>query len=88
MKTIHTKQEQDYLKTVGQNIRKARQSLELSQEKFALKCKLDRTYISDVERGERNISLLNLQKIAKALKVTVGSLLEYLCHLKQDVYCI
>ncbi len=38
-------------------------------------CKLDRTYISDVDRGVRNISLLNLWKIAKALKVPINTLL-------------
>ena len=67
MKTPYSKQEQDYLREVGQRIRTARQSLGVSQEIFAKTCKLDRTYISDVERGGRNISLLNLRKIATAL---------------------
>jgi ribosome-binding protein aMBF1 (putative translation factor) len=49
METGYTKIEQAYLQVVGQNIREARQNLGLSQEKFALVCKLDRTYISDVE---------------------------------------
>ena len=74
MKTGYTKTEQAYLQVVGQKIREARQNLKLSQEKFALVCKLDRTYISDVERGERNISLLNLRKIAKALQVPMNTL--------------
>ena len=74
MKTGYTKTEQAYLQVVGQKIREARQNLGLSQEKFALVCKLDRTYISDVERGERNISLLNLRKIAKALQVPMNTL--------------
>jgi transcriptional regulator with XRE-family HTH domain len=75
MKTTYTKKENDFLKDVGQNIRDARQSIELSQEKFAQVCKLDRTYISDVERGERNISLLNLRKIALALNVPPSELM-------------
>jgi len=79
MSNTYTKQEQKYLQQVGQNIRDARQLTGLSQEKFALVCKLDRTYISDVERGERNLSLLNLRKIAKALKVSVSEL----CDLKK-----
>ena len=79
MSSTYSKQEQKYLQQVGQNIRDARQLTGLSQEKFALVCKLDRTYISDVERGERNISLLNLNKIAKALKVPVSEL----CDIKK-----
>ena len=74
MSSTYTKQEQKYLQQVGQNIRDARQLSGLSQEKFALLCKLDRTYISDVERGERNISLLNLRKIGKAFKVSASEL--------------
>jgi len=74
MSSTYTKQEQKYLQQVGQNIRDARQLTGLSQEKFALVCKLDRTYISDVERGERNISLLNLRKIANALKVPISEI--------------
>jgi len=76
MGNTYTKQEQKYLQQVGQNIRDARQLIGLSQEKFAVVCKLDRTYISDVERGERNLSLLNLRKIAKALKVPLSQIVE------------
>ena len=75
MKTTYTKQEYAFLKEVGQRIKVARQNLGQSQETFAKTCKLDRTYISDVERGERNISLLNLNKISKALKLPPSSFL-------------
>ena len=74
MKTECTKTEHKYLQVVGQNIRSARLNLGLSQEKFAKVCKLDRTYISDVERGERNLSLLTLRKFSKALKISVSEL--------------
>jgi transcriptional regulator with XRE-family HTH domain len=75
MGNSYAKQDQKFLKEVGQKIRTARQKIELSQEAFAQVCMLDRTYISDVERGERNLSLLNLRKIAQALNVTMSSLI-------------
>lgn len=53
----------------GTNVRKYRMRLELSQEKFAEKCGLHRTYISDIECFRRSISLDNIQKIADALGV-------------------
>jgi DNA-binding XRE family transcriptional regulator len=76
MATEYTKQEQDYLVKVGNRLRELRkQQTGLSQEDFARTCGLDRTYISDIERGTRNISLLNLRKIAKALKIQPAELL-------------
>ena len=53
----------------GTNVRKYRMRLGLSQEKFAEKCGLHRTYISDIECFRRSISLDNIQKIADALEV-------------------
>ncbi|MGA2322272.1 MAG: helix-turn-helix transcriptional regulator [Sedimentisphaerales bacterium] len=67
-----------YLKKVGLSIRQARQKKGLSQEALALAADLDRSYIGGVERGERNISIINLKKIADALKVTVPQLLKKL----------
>jgi transcriptional regulator with XRE-family HTH domain len=58
----------------GERVRKIRKAKGLSQEALALSCDLDRTYIGGVERGERNISLVNIHTIAKALKVSVGEL--------------
>jgi transcriptional regulator with XRE-family HTH domain len=54
----------------GDRLRQLRKAKELSQETLALVCDLDRTYIGGVERGERNISLINIYKIADALGVS------------------
>lgn len=56
-------------------MRKLRIEANLSQEKLAFACDLDRTYIGSVERGERNVSVINLRKIAKSLGVKVSDLL-------------
>lgn len=49
-----------------------RKNQNLSQEKLAERANLDRTYIGGVERGERNISILNIEKISKALQVDIS----------------
>lgn len=59
----------DILRVFGDNVRKYREQLGISQEAFAEKCGLHRTYISAVERQRRSISLSNIQKIADALEV-------------------
>jgi transcriptional regulator with XRE-family HTH domain len=61
----------------GERVRVLRQARSLSQEALALAAELDRTYIGGVERGERNISLLNIQKIAQALNVSLTDLLQF-----------
>lgn len=58
----------------GTRLRELRQDKGLSQEALALACGLDRTYIGGVERGERNISLVNIHRIAQALGVSVRKL--------------
>jgi transcriptional regulator with XRE-family HTH domain len=60
---------------VGRAIRKRRLTLRLSQEALAERAGLHWTYIGGIERGERNVSLLNIVRIAKALKVTASDLL-------------
>ena len=63
------------LSTLGNNVRRFRRKSGLSQESLASRCGLHRTYIGGIERGERNVSLLNLLRIAEALGVAAGSLL-------------
>ena len=55
---------------VGQRIRQLRKELELSQEALALKAEVDRTYVTDVENGRRNVSLEILERLIKALNVS------------------
>ena len=59
----------DIVKVFGKNVRKYRTKLGISQEKFAELAGLHRTYISDIERFQRSISLENIQKIADALQI-------------------
>lgn len=59
----------------GKNVRKLREAKGFSQEELAYLSNLHRTYISSLERGERNVSLVNIKKIAKALDVSVSHLL-------------
>jgi transcriptional regulator with XRE-family HTH domain len=55
---------------VGQRIKELRKGLELSQEALALKAEVDRTYVTDVENGRRNVSLEILERLIKALQVS------------------
>jgi len=54
----------------GKNVRKLRENRGYSQEEFADLCDLDRTYIGGVERGERNISLINIIRISSGLNIS------------------
>jgi transcriptional regulator with XRE-family HTH domain len=60
---------------LGKRVRKLRLQAGLSQEKLAELADLDRTYISGIERGVRNVSLLNIVEIARALHVSASELL-------------
>lgn len=59
----------DIIKVFGKNVKKYRVKLGLSQEEFAEKCGLHRTYISSIECFRRSISLENIQRIATALEI-------------------
>ena len=63
---------------LGKRIRELRQKTGLSQEKFALKIGMDRTYFASVEAGRRNIAICNIKKIADGLDVTLSELFEKL----------
>ena len=64
------------LATIGSNIKFYRKNLGLSQEQLADLADLHRTYVGSVERGERNISALNIEKLAAVLGVEPAMLLE------------
>lgn len=63
------------LKVIGNNVRNYRKQQGLSQEELGDLADLDRTYVGGIERGERNVSALNIAKLAKALKVKPEKLL-------------
>lgn len=68
------------LRKFGANIRKARERTGLSQEALAEDAELHRTYVGSVERGERNIGLLNIIRLADALRVKPAALLSGIGH--------
>lgn len=66
----------DICKRFGTRVRALREVQGLSQEELAQKAGLHRTYVGGVERGERNISLVNIEKVAVALDVPLDSLMK------------
>jgi len=66
--------ESDIKRQFGTRLRELRTAKGLSQEALALSCDLDRTYIGGVERGERNVSLINIYRIAAALDVPAADM--------------
>ena len=62
------------LASFGLNVRKRRESLDLTQLEAAERADLDPTYISGIERGVRNPSLISIARVAKALDITVSDL--------------
>ena len=69
-------EEDAVLIALGKRIRALRSGTGLSQERFALRAGLDRTYYAAIERGERNPSVKQLAKIAAALGVRIAALFE------------
>ena len=70
------KREADVLERFGDRVRELRKAAGLSQEAFADKCGLDRTYIGGIERGERNVALRNINAIARTLGIPLTKLFE------------
>lgn len=62
-------------KAFGLKVQQLRKEFGMSQERFALSIDMDRTYLASVEAGKRNISLCNIEKIAKGLNISVSELL-------------
>ncbi|MCX6325097.1 MAG: helix-turn-helix transcriptional regulator [Bacteroidia bacterium] len=58
----------------GKVIKELRLQKKMSQEKLAFDSDIDRTYISDIEKGDRNVSLLIIYRIAKALQISLSDL--------------
>ncbi len=64
----------DVKSKVGKRIREIREKVEMSQKDLAYSADLDRSYIASVESGQRNISIVNLEKIANSLGVSLSEL--------------
>ena len=77
MQNTYSAKDRKYLKLFGARVRLLRKAAGFSQEDFALEVGLDRTYMGGVERGERNLALLNLRKIARGLKMSVSELMAF-----------
>ncbi len=58
----------------GRRLREVRQARGLSQEELAFKAGLHRTYVSSAERGQRNVGLVNIERLAQALDIEIGEL--------------
>ena len=65
-----------FLEAIGHRIRERRMSQELTQAELADRCELHRTFIGSVERGERNLAMLSLRRIAKALRMKPAEFLD------------
>ncbi len=76
MQNTYSLKDKKYLQLFGARVRTLRKQAGFSQEDFALEIGLDRTYMGGVERGERNLALLNIRKIARGLKITESELLK------------
>lgn len=77
MQSSYKKDDKIFLVQLGSRIRDLRLANGLSQEKLSFESNLDRTYIGSVERGERNIAVINLKKISKALNISISQLFNF-----------
>jgi transcriptional regulator with XRE-family HTH domain len=65
----------------GRAIRRIREEQSINQEEAAERCGLHRTYYSGIERGERNISLVNIEKVSRGLRISLAELFQHLQRL-------
>lgn len=65
----------EILRRFGKRVRARRDVIGISQEELAARADLDRTYVGGIERGERNVSLVNINRLARALEVSPKDLL-------------
>ena len=70
-----SKKKADILERFGQRVRELRTDAGYSQEGFAAACELDRTYMGGIERGERNLALRNIERIANTLGISLSELM-------------
>ena len=75
MATVGDSSNPDVKRLFGERVREFRSRLAISQEELADRARLDRTYVSSVERGRRNVGLENICRLALALEVEPGQLL-------------
>ncbi|MDD3097954.1 MAG: helix-turn-helix transcriptional regulator [Candidatus Cloacimonetes bacterium] len=73
----YSEQDQEYLRKIGLRIRDLRLKIDYSQDRLAFESGLDRTYVGSVERGERNLSLINLRRLAIILKANPNDIIEF-----------
>ena len=69
-----TLDDEDFFREIGHRLRGRREELGWTQAELARRCELHKAYIGFVERGERNVSLVNLRRIAKVLRVRLAEL--------------
>jgi transcriptional regulator with XRE-family HTH domain len=72
---MNTELEKSELLKLGENIRRSRRNLHITQEALAEQCGLHRTYLCDVERGARNVSFISISKLAKGLRTSISELM-------------
>jgi transcriptional regulator with XRE-family HTH domain len=84
-KRIDPEEQDPTLIAVGRRIRSIREGQKISQEKFALKAGIDRTYYAGIELGYRNVAIKNLVKVARHLGVEVGDLFPPIAELPENV---
>lgn len=83
---MHKLSRKEILEVFGDTLRAYRSRAGLSQEKLAAKAGLDRTYVGGVERGERNVALVNIVRLAETLGIRPAQLLEALHDARTECY--